>query len=176
MPSVIEALALHYLNERASESILPYNKDLIERVCSLIKSQKKRSECSKDRIETYIYTMEVERIEWILTEYLQIRLEKLREDFYIPHTLLSEGESKYHNEYCRLYSEEGLLVEYSLLPSRFTTQKNNSKRNFSGIFFLEDALSIHIEEELHNFYSGDFLIADSQKLFELVKTFKVLLV
>lgn len=170
--SAVQQMALHYLNERSCHRILLYNRDLIERVLALISRQKQKMESCTCRIAFSIYQVEIDRVEWILTEYLLIRLEKIRRYVHIDTSVLSEEEKEYHQAYIELQIQSGTYIEKEEVPSRLC----KTMPNYSGVYFLDGAHGLSLEGETLSFSAGDFAIADIQCIPELVDSMSVILV
>lgn len=170
--STIQQLALYYLNERSCHRILSYNRDLVERVLVLLSRQKRELESISCRMAVCIYQVEIDRIEWLLTEYLLIRLEKIRTYIHLDSFLLSDQEKEYHQSYTELLAQSGIYIKKEDIPSRF----DRNAPNYSGIYFLEDVSNLSLEGEALSFSAGDFIIADVQCIFDLVDSLQVLLV
>ncbi|KAI5170732.1 GINS complex subunit 4 [Nematocida sp. LUAm3] len=170
----IQALATHYLNERSCKDLLFYNKDLINRCLILLEIAKNKEASSVNRVNRSIHRAEIERVQWLLREYLVVRLEKIRGSFYHSLDRLSEQELAYYTSYREIYREEDVLVPQEELPKRF--QSPEQRTNYSGIFFLADAPGVTIDGEVHTFYRGDFIVADAMELSELLNQQSILLV
>ncbi|KAI5181390.1 hypothetical protein NEOKW01_1584 [Nematocida sp. AWRm80] len=172
---VVQCLTMQYLNERGSKRMLPFNSDLVERVLYLIQRQNIQIEQSikeNNKIHEHIYKIEVDRIEWIVTEYLLIRLEKIRNNYYIDDTLLSPEEQEYKDKYIDLQREEQILIEKEDIPGN----REETKTEYSGIYVLEDIPEILLGEDLLSLSSGDFIIADTSSMHTLVDSLSVVLI
>lgn len=174
--SVVEYLAMRYLNERESVRLLPYDEDLVDRVVFLLERQKTRElqERNRNRIKEHIYKIEVDRIEWLLSEYLLIRLEKIRNNFYLTNlSILSPYEKEYHTAYIDLKEEVSQYTQLEDIPER---HKRIVPAEIHGIYVLDDLQDILIDGELLTLAPGEFLIGDISLAEELVNELSVVLV
>ncbi|KAI5192355.1 hypothetical protein NEMIN01_1969 [Nematocida minor] len=174
--SVVEYLTMRYLNEREAKRLLPYDEDLVERVQFLLQRQKTRQqeEENKNRIKEHIYKIEIDRLEWMLTEYLLLRLEKIRNNFYIKNEqLLSEKEKEYYTAYILINKEEKIYTPLKDIPER---HKEKNSTEVHGIYVLDTIQDIAIDGEMLSFSPGEFLIGDIAQAEELVNDLSVLLV
>ncbi|KAI5161715.1 hypothetical protein NEAUS03_1728 [Nematocida ausubeli] len=175
--SVVEYLAMRYLNERESKRLLPYDEDLMDRVKFLLHRQKKRQreEAQRNRIKEHIYKIEADRIEWLISEYLLMRLEKIRNDFYIEDlSLLSPYEKTYYQEYINLNKEAGTYTELEQIPARHRHPKDPAE--IHGVYILDDVQDVLIGEEILTLQAGEFLIGDIAGSQDLVNDLGVLLI
>ncbi|KAH9385595.1 uncharacterized protein NEMAJ01_0491 [Nematocida major] len=174
--SVVECLQMRYLNERESKRILPYDEDLMGRAHFLLHRQKtrEREEANRNRTKEHVYRIETERIEWLLTEYLLVRMEKIRSDFYKTDLhLLSEEEREYQQEYIRINTETELRLPEEEIPERHR-EENSSEVH--GIYVLDDLQDVVIDGEILTLSPGEFLIGDISTAEDLVNDLAVLLV
>ncbi|KAI5191715.1 hypothetical protein NECID01_1596 [Nematocida sp. AWRm77] len=177
---VVQCLAMHYLNEKGVRRVLPYNEDLVERVVFLLGRQKQRLASVENTNKTlaHVYKIEIERVEWMLTEYLQIRLEKIRENFYLEEeNNLSVQEKEYRKAYLALKAEENVYIPEQDIPDRFKTQERQkrAKTEYAGIYVLEDLPDMKIDTEILTLTAGDFLIADISEIYEIVENLSVII-
>ncbi|OAG31851.1 hypothetical protein NEDG_00326 [Nematocida displodere] len=174
--SLLQSLAMHYLNERSTERMLPYNEDLVERVLFLLSRQKARLEAVRQasKVLEHIYRVEIERVEWLVTEYLLIRLEKLRSNFYLEeYANLSEAEQTYHQAYTRLNQDANIFISEEDIPDRV---KKQPKPAYAGIYVLEDIPDAVIDNEPLSLSADDFLIANVRTISHLIDSMQVLIV
>jgi len=174
---VVHYLVMVYLNERGTKEVLPYNNDLVERVLFLLERQKsilKRVE-SGNRPVQHIYKMEIERVEWLLSEYLILRLEKIRENMLnLENTRnLSDNEKTYLKEYVELKKEQEIWISAEDVPERL---KHPSKVEYAGFFVFEAIPEVVISGDYFSFSSGDFIITDISSIYNLIEDSSVLIV
>lgn len=174
--SVVEYLTMRYLNERETKRLLPYDKDLVDRVQFLLVRQKAREqeERTKNTTKEHIYKIEINRIEWILSEYLLIRLEKIRNNLYIKNSsLLSPQEEEYFNEYIILNRNASIYTPYKEIAERHL---NQPKPEIHGIYVLDRIEDVPVDREILSFSPGDFLIGDFSQAEYLINDLSVLIV
>ncbi|OAG30728.1 hypothetical protein NEIG_00240 [Nematocida sp. ERTm5] len=175
--SVVEYLSMRYLNEREFQRLLPYDADIVERVKFLLQRQKdrQRKEIQRNRIKEHIYKIEIERIEWLLSEYLLIRLEKIRNNFYIKdESILSPHEKEYYRAYINLNKEVGTYVELEDIPERHRNKEDSPE--IHGVYVLDNLQDISIDGEILTLSPGEFLIGNISASEDLVNDLGILLV
>lgn len=174
--SVVEYLTMRYLNEREAKRLLPYDEDLVDRVQFLLQRQKARQqeETNRNRTKEHIYKIEIDRIEWLLSEYLMIRLEKIRNSFYVEsESLLSPQEKEYFTEYVALNKKASVYVPQQDIPERHLEP---SGCEIHGMYVLDKIEDMAIDGEVLSFTPGEFLIGDVSQAEDLVNDLSVLLV
>ncbi|KAI5184903.1 hypothetical protein NEHOM01_0454 [Nematocida homosporus] len=154
--SVIAALATAYLNERGTRRLLKYNEDLVERVVVLL--ERVRESATTNRVQAGICRMSAERAEWLLTEWLLLRLEKIRSGAEV------ESMSPSEQIYAAKYAE--------LCPGA----AEKREREFAGVYVLEDRPGASIGGEVMSVSAGDFLVTETASIQELIDEMAVILV
>ena len=96
---IVQNLIECYVNEKSTKAILKYKKEVVDYFYQKLLEQKEKYKifiAGKSNIIKSIYELEIERMEFLLREYLIIRLEKMKEDYYIDLNLLSSQEVVYY--------------------------------------------------------------------------------
>ena len=107
----LERLRTALVNERFSPELLPHQDDLVKRVQDMVDEQEQRTlGLGADESQTrLIYELEKERVMFVMTSYLRIRLLKLQKlSLYLEQneearSNLSEDEQSFHTRYVALY-------------------------------------------------------------------------
>ncbi|XP_033632865.1 DNA replication complex GINS protein SLD5-like [Asterias rubens] len=101
---VLQKIEEAWLNEKFSPDLLESKSELID--CMLEQTQEMESnvsKCKKGDFRIIVHKMEIDRIRYILSSYLRIRLQKI-EQFY--HTILKREAERKDEEAARLSPEE----------------------------------------------------------------------
>lgn len=96
---IVQNLIECYVDEKSTKAILKYKKEVVDYFYQKLLEQKEKYKifiAGKSNIIKSIYELEIERMEFLLREYLIIRLEKMKEDYYIDLNLLSSQEVVYY--------------------------------------------------------------------------------
>ena len=110
---VLKRLTLMWTRERASPAIFMFEHDSIQRILTALENQRRdripdRSNTVEQRLTADLYKLELDRIRYIVTEYLRTRLNKIeRHATYIvntpeQHRYLSADELEFAKTFCEL--------------------------------------------------------------------------
>jgi hypothetical protein len=163
-----------YLNEKNTRTLLRYNKEMFDGTAYLLALQRKeRSKLEKEesfdegrRAVVHMYSVEIERVEWVLKEYLLVRLEKIKNNFYLDdEELLSPGERAFYKKYVDLNKRYGVYQE---------GEKGLPEIEYGGLYVLEDLGRMVIDGELLDLRKGGFYIANIRGVDSFVAEGKIL--
>lgn len=171
---VLQMLVVHYLNERGTNRILRAHPEVVEQVLFLLEVQKEKMRAPDTPVShRHVYSIEVERTEWILAEYLNLRLKKLRNSYYAVETDLLTGEEReYLRAYLRLHEKSGILLEEEKIPSRLLKKRPEH----AGFYILSGETRLEVGTEEIAAEPGDFFIADISGFADLLADAKILLI
>ncbi|KAI5701896.1 DNA replication complex GINS protein SLD5 [Diaphorina citri] len=134
---VLETIKTAWKNEKLSPEILPNKVEYIDCMLEQIKQMEENIEkLRKDDIRIEIHRMEIERIRFVITSYLRVRIEKIekftldivQQDFErsSDNMYLSHDELKYAKSY--LKSIDNHFDKYlNMLPPNLRTLEENKK-------------------------------------------------
>lgn len=172
---MMERLLVLYLNEKNTRMLLPYGRELVHGICYLLEKQRLKLCSLKDaphgRVIEHAYKMEIDRVEWVLKEYLLRRLEKIRGNFYLQDqelSLLSGGERRFYAKYLELNRAHGVYMEGP--PSA-----GPAPAEYGGFYVLEDLGNHVMENEVVGMAKGDFYIGNLREVSGLLQSARILI-
>lgn len=163
---VLETIKTAWKNEKLSPELLPNKIEYIECMLEQIKQMEENIEkLRKDDIRIEIHRMEIERIQYVITSYLRIRIEKIERftldlvqqdsERSMENAYLSQDELKYAKTY--LKSLDNHLNKYlDMLPPNLRTlddSKKVIKPDLSTYVFLKsmkDVANVYIKDTSDN--------------------------
>lgn len=127
---VLQILEESWLNEKFSPEILPHRNEMVECMLEQINQMEENlNKLKKGDFRVIVHQMELDRIRFIITSYLRIRLSKIEE--FTVHILteesrrdhaskyLSPGEYKFATEYVRHMENHFHLLAFRHMPGNF---------------------------------------------------------
>ena len=153
---IVQNLIECYVNEKSSKAILKYKKEVVDYFYQKLLEQKEKYKifiAGKSNIIKSIYELEIERMEFLLREYLIIRLEKMKEDYYIDLNLLSSQEVVY---YTRLQK---------IAPFK---NKKNDKIEVIGFLCKKDLGNVILDDENVEMCKDDFFVGPLNDVYDLI--------
>ena len=118
-------------NKQASPELYKYEEKLVEEIGEQINSQQNMIDDLEDHFESVIYQMDLDRVKYILTDYLRVRLKKIqRFVFYLTSSnellgRLSKAEVKFAKTYLKIamgHFEKSVLQH---IPERYRNLKES---------------------------------------------------
>lgn len=166
--SYIDQFVNDYRNEKNTRRLLSFSEKTIDVLRNLIKSQEEYIlTLDEHRLLKSLYEQELERIKYLLTDYLKTRLIKLQKNFYIETHLMSEHEKTF---YTKLNDK---LKEYDIIVTR---DHDNDDYECVGFIALTDIGNVIIDNNQINIQAGDFFVAQFKDIESLLLASKVILV
>lgn len=163
---VLETIKTAWKNEKLSPELLPNKIEYIECMLEQIKQMEENIEkLRKEDIRIEIHRMEIERIRYVITSYLRVRIEKIEKfaqdivqqdsERSLENAYLSPDEMKYARSY--LKSIDNHFNKYlSLLPPNLRTLEDSKKLirpDLSTYVFLrstKDVANVYIKDMSDN--------------------------
>lgn len=170
-PSLLERLTTLFLNERNTRHLLSYNKEVVERVLYLVETQKTKITHSSTLLSS-IYAMEVERLEWLVKEYVITRLKKITNNFYLSDAQLenmADREKTLYHRYIALNKEYNVYVDLDTANASIRgveEERSEQRTEFVGFYVLEDVGPTALGGEILNLKEGDFYIGSVEEVRE----------
>ncbi|ELQ76138.1 putative alpha-helical protein, potentially involved in replication/repair, partial [Trachipleistophora hominis] len=114
-----------------------------------------------------LYEQELERVKYILTDYLRVRLIKLQNNFYVNTEYLSEYEKVFYQKLVEKFKEYDIF-----------TEQNEEYVDFEcvGFIALVDIGKVIIDGNSVDVLAGDFFVAQLADVKHLLLDRKIMLV
>lgn len=160
----LQRLVEIYVNEKSTKSFLNYKKEVVdffyEKLLKQIENVKNMSS-NELNIVKCTYELEIERIEYLLKEYLTLRINKLKLHSTIDNELLSASEKDYYD----------ILKEQMIY-------KNKRDESFDIVGFIckKDIGSVLLDEETVEMYKDDFYVGPFSDVRDLLDKDEIYLV
>lgn len=155
------------MNEKACRSLLPYESEVVEFFYNKIE-QHRVNVTSDIKIVKSIIELDIERVEYLLKEYILCRLHKLENNFFIDTSLLSSGEREFYEKYKKLFQEEDIL------DNEIEIKKHEDE--VVGFICKDQALNIILDGEHIEIFQGDFFVTEMKNVFDLIKSKSIRLI
>ena len=158
----IENLLQAYSNEKSTKKLLKYDKivDDFNREISIQQIAETDSETFNNEtnvelsskisteLSKTIKEIELERIKYFVKEYILLRLDKIRNNFFLDSNQLSFSEQSFYKEYLEIAKKNGIYVEE---PSK--------EIEIVGFIANRTLEGVKIDVEIVEIYKGDFFVA-----------------
>ena len=158
----IEPLLTALSNEKATRRLLPHVPYADELLAVLRTAQPPENE---PQVIRSLRELEVERIRYLIREYVMLRLEKMTRDLFTDQDLLSPRERVFFARYANLLQKQGTGYE----------NKGNGVE-YAGFYCVRGLESIRLDGEVMGFKEGDFFSADFDDVKEYLREGSVVLV
>lgn len=166
--SHIDQFINDYRNEKNTRKLLPYREETVSHLRELIKSQEEYvGSLREHKLLKALYEQELERIKYVLTDYLKIRLMKLQKDFYVDSEYLSEYERVFYQKLVEKFKEYDVFVEQ---------KEEYNDYECVGFIALVDIGNIVIDGNRVDVLAGDFFVAQLADVKHLLLDRKIMLV
>lgn len=153
----IQEIIFLYSNEKATWNLLPYSSS-VELFLKWINGNTCVIENYKNRILFEIAELEKNRIMYFVHEYLAIRLDKIRTNFFIEQANMSQNEKEFYEEHILL------LKEFKL-----NEIKQHNSIEFVGCYFHKKISNLELSSDFHEINTGEFILVDFRRIKNLLE-------
>ncbi|KAF9764980.1 DNA replication complex GINS protein sld5 [Nosema granulosis] len=165
----IQDLIEIFINEKSCKSFLPFEYEVVDYFYKRILNQREKLEsCTEPKIVKSIMELDIDRVEYLLKEYILIRLNKLKTNFFVDSSLLSDGEKDFYFNYLKLFQEEDIL------DNEIESKKHEEE--VVGFVCKAKSINIILDGEHIEIFQGDFFVTEIKNIFDLIKSKQVRLV
>lgn len=165
----IQDLIESVVNEKSCNSLLPYDRETFDYFYSKLQEYKnKEDQSNESKLIVSVKELDLDRIEYLLKEYLLCRLNKLKHNFFIDTSLLSEAELKFYDAYIKIFQEEDIL-DKEIETERFQNE-------VVGFICKAKSINLLLDGEQIEVFKGDFFVTEIKNIFRFIKNKSVRLV
>lgn len=157
----IKDLIESYMNEKNTKIFLRYRKEVIDFFYKKLVIQKNNlNKLTDNKIINSLYELEIERIEYMIREYLMVRIDKLKHDMNINLELLSESE----------------LILYKKLQNKMKYKiSRDNEIDVVGFICKKDLGFVMLDGESVEMFRDDFYLGPILDIMEMVNKGEVFL-
>jgi DNA replication initiation complex subunit (GINS family) len=158
----IQDLIEIFTNEKSCKSLLPFENQIVNYFYNKLEEHRENlSQMKEDNIIKSIVELDIDRVEYMIKEYLLCRLNKLKKNFFIDMTLLSEGEKVFYSKYKKIFEEEDILdKDITSIPH---------ENEVVGFICKDKSINIILDGEHLDIFQGDFFVTNIKNVFHLIK-------
>ncbi|KAK6090980.1 hypothetical protein P3W45_000225 [Vairimorpha bombi] len=157
----IQDLIECFMNEKNTNVFLRYRKDVIDYFYKKLVDQKiNLDKFSTNKVITSLYELEIERVEYMIKEYLMTRVEKMKHDMNINTDLLSDNEK----------------IFYRKLQNKMTYKIcRDNEVDVVGFICKKDLGFVMLDGESVEMYQDDFFVGPMKDVYDLVNKGEIFL-
>lgn len=159
MPN-IEKLIQAYINEKSTSKLLHYE-SVVDDFNTLLRYHRNESE---NKITQTIEEIERERIGYFIKEYILVRFEKIKSNFFLDRNLMSLNEKKFFDSYIEIMKKSEIYVDS---PS--------NDIDIVGFIAQEKIDGIKIDDQIVEVFAGDFFVGNYDDVKNYIKDGSVFL-
>lgn len=162
MPTIVDELILAYINERNTATLLPYNNEVIRNMQRILSNQKTIITQQPPKVRI-LYEAEYERVSFFATQYLKLRLNKLKDGHYKLNQL-SEMETRFNERFIELTRKYDFFHE-----------QEDKRVEYVCFMVVIDGKSIIIEDNRVDMKYGDIFITEYSDIQEMLVNNEIIL-
>eukprot|EP00939_MAST-03C_sp_MAST-3C-sp1_P000100 g100.t1 len=168
---LVARLKVLLVNEKIAPEVLPFERDVVDSLKNRIERQQTMIDDADDQSEAVIYQMDLDRIKYMLTDYLRVRLKKIQK--YVFHITssrefsarLSEAEFAFAKKYLDIVGDHFQKSALQHIPERYQNLKESESsipipdlNTFVFCEIEEDIGAVDIDDSTPTFSRGDTYI------------------
>lgn len=135
-----------YSNEKATNSLLEY-KYIVDEVRRWLEEKEGEDSVFENTVLKELVEIEQNRIKYYVNEYLALRFDKIRKNFFVDQKCLSMEEIEVRRKYFEILSTRNITKEHK-----------QEDIEFVGCYFNKKAQNFYIDGEVQEINSGEFIV------------------
>lgn len=135
-----------YSNEKATSTLLEY-KYIVDEVRRWLEEKEEEDSVFENTVLKELVEIEHNRIKYYVNEYLALRFDKIRKNFFVDQKCLSMEEIEVRRKYFEILSNRNITKEH-----------RQEDIEFVGCYFNKKAQSFILDGEVQEINSGEFIV------------------